>query len=540
MMKHALFIRTLNMGLLAGRQRKRSSPAGACLFICICIICLAMPRAAYALCSCAYDDGQFSLDQGIVIDGSMADWAPVWADPDNNACDGGAGGIEPQPDLDAPAPPADEDIIHFAFTWDSSGIYVYIERVDSAKGNQEFTFYVDADNDGLMETGEPVIFVQWNGKKRDVKIFVGAYVESAPGGDSMVDGGGYADGYSLPGTATFGAPSYKGKWGSADGLTMEWMIPWVDLGLAPGTAFTYHLSSASDNMAGCGGGAGSTQYAGLTFSPDQYIQTTQLTTVYAAHTLTHTGNGNDTFDFSSTISGDFTPTVSYYNDADGSGTFTAGDTLLTDTDGDGVTDTGLLIPGASIDILIAYTVGAVSPGVASIVTTAASSFDPNTSQFVTDTVAVVLFPDIITVKSVVVYSDPINGTTNPKAIPGAQMLYTIQVTNQGVGAADTDTTVVIDSIPANTQMYVAGAPIDFVDGATPSGLTYTFTSLSSTTDDVDFSNDGGATYTYTPTPDADGYDSAVTNIRVNPKGQFDASDGVNNPSFEIRFRVRVI
>ncbi|OQX63498.1 MAG: hypothetical protein B5M56_02760, partial [Desulfococcus sp. 4484_241] len=83
----------------------------------------------------------------------------------------------------------------------------------------------------------------------------------------------------------------------------------------------------------------------------------------------------------------------------------------------------------------------------------------------------------------------------------------------------------------------------FVDGSsyggTDSGLTYTFVSLGDNTDDLEFSNDNGATYTYVPTPDADSCDSAVTNIRVNPKGQMDGASGGNQPSFQLRFRVQV-
>ena len=47
-----------------------------------------------------------------------------------------------------------------------------------------------------------------------------------------------------------------------------------------------------------------------------------------------------------------------------------------------------------------------------------------------------LLPDLVVLKSVVTLSDPENGTANPKAIPGAIVLYTLDVTNTGVGAVD--------------------------------------------------------------------------------------------------------
>ncbi len=149
-------------------------------------------------------------------------------------------------------------------------------------------------------------------------------------------------------------------------------------------------------------------------------------------------------------------------------------------------------------------------------------------------------PDIMMLKSIQILSDPVNGSTNPKSIPGAVMLYTILPTNQGSGAVDTDTVVISDPIPINTEMYVGDdtlSPVTFIDGATSSGLTFTFTSLSSTTDDISFSNDSGSTFTYSPPPI--GYDSNVTHIRINPKGPFNGASGGNTPSFQIRFQVRV-
>jgi uncharacterized repeat protein (TIGR01451 family) len=530
------------------------------LVIFICLVCLLMPQAAYPVCDCGYGDGQFTSAQGIDIDGSMGDWANVLADPDNNACDGGSPNVEPQPDRDAPVQSTGRDLIHFAYAWDDIGVYTYTVRSGSISNVQRFIYYADIDNDGLMETGETVIVAQWKGSNRDVKLYLGTYVASAPGGDPMSDADGYADGYSLPGTveglASPGNPDSRGKWGN-NGTAMEWMITWEDLGVPPGTAFTYHLGSTNsqpgagsfpgqldDNMSGCGGRVGGTQYANLVFYPDRSLQISQAAPAHASHTLINTGNGADTFNFTSTTSGGFSPTISYYHDVDSSGTFTAGDTLLTDTDGDGSPDTGLIPSGEIMDVLIAYSIVGPGSGIATVQTTATSAYDPNWSDIVTDTLTLVKLPDIVMLKSVMVYSDPVNGTTNPKAIPGAEMIYTIQVTNHGDGSVDPDTIVIIDPIPANTEMFVAdigggSGPVDFSDGAVSSGLTYSYIDPSSPLDSIDFSSDGGATYGYAPSPDADGYDSGVNAIRITPSGPFLASDGINDPSFQIRFRVRL-
>ena len=155
---------------------------------------------------------------------------------------------------------------------------------------------------------------------------------------------------------------------------------------------------------------------------------------------------------------------------------------------------------------------------------------------------VTLFPSLTHLKTVAVTSDPVNGTTNPKYIPGAEALYTLRVTNTGAGTVDNNTVIFTDPIPANTELFVgdlggAGSgPIVFVQGTPTSTLTWTFTSLSSLTDDIDFSNDNGATWTFVPTPP---YDAAVNRIRLNPKGTMAAASGGLNPFFELRFRVRV-
>ncbi|MBA2414177.1 MAG: hypothetical protein H0V63_15340 [Burkholderiaceae bacterium] len=158
----------------------------------------------------------------------------------------------------------------------------------------------------------------------------------------------------------------------------------------------------------------------------------------------------------------------------------------------------------------------------------------------------VALPSFTVAKSVLLVSDPVNGTTLPKAIPGAVVSYSIQVTNTSAGTADNNTTFIVDPIPANTRLFVgdlgvAGSgPIAFVNGTPTSSLTYTFTSLGSGADDVSFSSTGCSPFTnYTPVPDVNGFDAAVTCIQINPKGMFAAASGGNNPNFEARFRVQV-
>ncbi|ALH82146.1 beta strand repeat-containing protein [Sphingopyxis macrogoltabida] len=140
-------------------------------------------------------------------------------------------------------------------------------------------------------------------------------------------------------------------------------------------------------------------------------------------------------------------------------------------------------------------------------------------------------------KTSVAYSDPVNGTTNPKLIPGGFADYSITVTAPSGTAPTSNSVVVTDAIPANLALFVGTyapgpGPIGFTAGS--SGLTYSFTSLASGSDDLSFSSDGGSTWTYTPVADANGVDTNVTHVRVNPKGSM-----APGSSFTINLRAMV-
>lgn len=159
----------------------------------------------------------------------------------------------------------------------------------------------------------------------------------------------------------------------------------------------------------------------------------------------------------------------------------------------------------------------------------------------TDTV---VYPGLIVSKTVAVLNDPVNGVTNPKNIPGAEVLYTVTVTNTGQGRVDADSLLLSDPVPANTSLFVGDlggsptGPVTFSDAG--SGLTFGFTSLASTTDDVEFSSNNGSTWTYAPVADASGYDATVTNLRLRPKGRMNGWSGSGAyPSFTFSFKVKV-
>ena len=156
------------------------------------------------------------------------------------------------------------------------------------------------------------------------------------------------------------------------------------------------------------------------------------------------------------------------------------------------------------------------------------------------------FPTISAQIGSAVTQDPVNLTTNPHAIPGSYVRQDVVVTNSGSGTADANTVRVTMAVDPDTPLFVGdlsapgSGPVIFANGAVPSGMTYTFTSLASTTDGIDFSNNGGTTWTYTPVPDAAGFDPAVTHVRIRPNGTFAGKGCTSNaPSFTIGYRTRV-
>ena len=150
---------------------------------------------------------------------------------------------------------------------------------------------------------------------------------------------------------------------------------------------------------------------------------------------------------------------------------------------------------------------------------------------------------IVVTKSVTVVSDPL-GNLIPRGVPGAVIDYNVTLGNPATNALLPIRNMVFEeTLPANVKLRVSdltGAgtgPVAFVDGEVilgigSSGLTYTFTSLASTTDGIDFYN--GVSWSYVPVPDANGYDANVRAIRVKPLTTFKTGG-----SFTLRYRAQI-
>ena len=204
---------------------------------------------------------------------------------------------------------------------------------------------------------------------------------------------------------------------------------------------------------------------------------------------------------------------------------------------------GLTIPNLPANGTVTFAVTAQVNGgtpAGTVVTNTATVTVNGKTNTVSDSNTVV-YPSLVNLKSVAIVSDPVNGTSNPKFIPGAIADYTLRVTNTGQGSVGLDDLNLEDPIPTNTELFVgdlgavSSGPVAFTNGSPSSALTWTYSSLLPVpVDDLFFYN--GTTWNYQPTGS---YDPTVTRIRMNPKGRMAANTGLGNPYFEVRFRVRV-
>lgn len=130
-------------------------------------------------------------------------------------------------------------------------------------------------------------------------------------------------------------------------------------------------------------------------------------------------------------------------------------------------------------------------------------------------------PTISMQKTSQVISDGVN-TTHPKRIPGAIVEYTIAAINSGFGITDNNSIAINDAIPANSKFVVNS--MQFINGTPSSGLTATTANFSYSIN--------GTTYNNTQS-------LATRHIRVSPQGQFAAATGAGNPSFQVKFKVKI-
>jgi len=406
----------------------------------------------------------------ITIDGNMSDWSAVLSDSFQLAADGPAGGLT---DRDAPVGQTGRDLTAFAWTWDATYLYFYVARVASDANRQRFWYYLDTNEDGKMSTGEYVVGVSWQGSNRSTDVELYRYNAVLPGGDSLGDAAGFADGWDMPGSVTLLSALESTSGGAANGIQMESRVRWTSLGFTSPTPVKFHVATSNntnlpsgllDNMAGPGGLIGWMRSVGVRLDPDRTSTSISPGFAVFAHTGTNLGSAADTLNLSWTSSGAFAPSsLVFRRDANGDGALDAGDPLLTDTDGDGKVDTGPLASGASTAILAVATVpsGLGNGAACTLTLTASSSKKPSETETATDALSIAT-PSITLVKS----------RDRATAPPGGVITYTLTYT--AGGTASSFGISIVDQVPANTT-YVTGS-------ATGASTT------------INYSHDGGATY----------------------------------------------
>jgi uncharacterized repeat protein (TIGR01451 family) len=137
-------------------------------------------------------------------------------------------------------------------------------------------------------------------------------------------------------------------------------------------------------------------------------------------------------------------------------------------------------------------------------------------------------PVIALAKDNAVVSDPVNGITDPKMIPGADVDYTITIANSGGSPVDLNATVINDLLPADVTFFNGD-----IDAGTAGVQNFVFTPNSSGltlgTGNITYFDAGNASIT----PSA-GYDTNVRTVRWSPQGTMAA-----NSSATIRFRTQI-
>jgi uncharacterized repeat protein (TIGR01451 family) len=132
---------------------------------------------------------------------------------------------------------------------------------------------------------------------------------------------------------------------------------------------------------------------------------------------------------------------------------------------------------------------------------------------------------LVITKTSTVISDPVS-STNPKAIPGAIIRYTITVQNTGNQSVDANSIVVLDPLPAEFTLD-ASTPFTFTNGTPSSGLN-AFNQGTMVT----YSSTGAAPYSQ---PLGSGYNPSIRGFRFAPTGTMAAATSAGPSSFSISF-----
>lgn len=479
------------------------------------------------------------ISRSITVDGLFSDWdgsggsyTPAGDIPNNTNqfstdCTSGAAC-----ERDGTLSSTGRDLKKFAFTWDSSNLYLYVERWTTASNATDWWFYMDTSGDGKMQTGEKVVHVKWTGSNGSTTVGIDNYTASATGGDPVASPvTGVADGYTMPGSVGSEVALYTAGGGdtttSMAGLRMEVRVPWSSLGSSGPTNMTFHISSSNgsnlpgsiiDNM----DGPNSDQ---LFPSDLQVTKTASQGTLAAGAPFTYTVTVQNFGyqSFTGVVLSDVLPAqVAYVSSAASAGTYT-------DTNGDGVPDTwniGTVAAQQTVTLTVNVTAGNVTATTTASNTAALTAFTGLDYYTANNSASV----------NVTITPSPLLSVTKvssaSSANTGQALVYTVNIANMGYGTATAVSAV--DALSPFTALGIntfgAGLPFRIIQGSPTSGL-----SLGT----PQYSSDGGATYTYTPVSGGGGapagYDSNITNFRI----PFTGTMGTAGANLQLQYSVIV-
>jgi uncharacterized repeat protein (TIGR01451 family) len=197
--------------------------------------------------------------------------------------------------------------------------------------------------------------------------------------------------------------------------------------------------------------------------------------------------------------------------------------------------------GAGGTVLSQYTANMactnVNAGSATVLpTTPGGTITPAIGDIVTCTITntkVAANAQLTISKTATLVSDPVNGVTNPKYIPGAIVRYTFTVTNTGPSTVTNNSVWLIDTLPSQLRVGTSSSPV-FTQGTPTSNLSFTAGT------DIKYSNAATApasfaACTYSP---VSAYDPAVKFVCLNPKGTMAASGGTP-PGFTLSIQAQL-
>jgi uncharacterized repeat protein (TIGR01451 family) len=241
----------------------------------------------------------------------------------------------------------------------------------------------------------------------------------------------------------------------------------VNAGLAPQTINNVATYAYNDGVAGVGPFSTNAApfvinaAAGLTFTGQTVASAVQGAVVLFSNTLTNTGNNGDTFDV--TLSGSTFPAGSSYQLFRSDGV-----TPLTDSNGNGIPDTGPVAAGATYDVVLRVALpSGASGGPFSIDKTARSANDPTKFAIASDVLT------LVTANTVDLTNDaPLPGAPGAGAGPEGAAV----VTNAVNPNATTRFTLYVNNTSAVSDNYDLAASTDgsFATVALPAGWSVVF------------------------------------------------------------------